>query len=43
VTLEVTRGGGHVAFVAGGPLRPTFWVEARALAFLRRHLDAAGS
>ncbi len=34
VTLEVTRGGGHVAFVAGSPLRPAFWAEERALAFL---------
>lgn len=34
VTLEVTRGGGHVAFVAGGPLSPAFWAEERALDFL---------
>jgi predicted alpha/beta-fold hydrolase len=34
VTLEVTPGGGHVAFVAGTPLGPAFWAEERALAFL---------
>ncbi len=40
VTLEVTRGGGHVAFVAGTPFRPAFWAEERAIAFL---LDRLGS
>ena len=39
ITLEVTRGGGHVAFVAGTPLRPAFWAEERAIAFL---LDRLG-
>jgi hypothetical protein len=39
VTLEVTPGGGHVAFVTGSPLRPRYWAEERALDFL---LDAAG-
>ena len=33
VTLEVTSGGGHVAFVSGTPWRPGFWVEERALDF----------
>jgi uncharacterized protein len=34
VTLEVTRGGGHVAFVSGAPGRARYWAEERALAFL---------
>jgi hypothetical protein len=34
VRLEVTPGGGHVAFVAGTPLRPAFWAEERAVDFL---------
>jgi predicted alpha/beta-fold hydrolase len=34
VTLEITRGGGHVAFVSGSPLSPAFWAEDRALGFL---------
>ncbi len=38
VTLEVTRGGGHVAFVGGTPLRPDYWAEARAIDFLLRHV-----
>jgi predicted alpha/beta-fold hydrolase len=42
ITLEVTRGGGHVAFVAGTPLRPAFWAEERAIAFLLDRLDRAG-
>jgi predicted alpha/beta-fold hydrolase len=38
VTLEVTPGGGHVAFVAGTPLTPAFWAEERAVAFLQERL-----
>ncbi len=38
VTLEVTPGGGHVAFVAGTPLVPAFWAEERAVAFLQERL-----
>lgn len=34
VRLETTAAGGHVAFVAGTPLRPTFWAERRAVEFL---------
>jgi len=34
VTLEVAAAGGHVAFVSGGPLRPSFWAERRAVEFL---------
>jgi len=37
VTLEVTAAGGHVGFVAGSPLRPSFWAEARVVEFLARH------
>ena len=40
ITLEVTPGGGHVAFVAGTPLRPAFWAEERAVAFLLDRLAA---
>lgn len=36
VTLELSRHGGHVGFVAGSPLRPRYWLEARIPAFLRR-------
>jgi uncharacterized protein len=36
VTLELTRHGGHVGFVAGSrPWRPVYWVEGRVLEFLR--------
>lgn len=34
VELVVTAGGGHVGFVAGPPVRPTYWAEERAVAFL---------
>ena len=40
VTLEVTSGGGHVAFVSGPPLRPGFWAEERAIDFLAARLGA---
>jgi hypothetical protein len=42
VRLEVTSGGGHVAFVSGAPLAPAFWAEERAVAFLVSRLEAAG-
>ena len=32
--LHVTEHGGHVGYVAGGPLAPSFWGEAQILAFL---------
>ena len=32
--LVVTEHGGHVGYVAGGPLAPSFWGEAQMLAFL---------
>lgn len=41
VRLEVTPGGGHVAFVAGSPLRPAFWAEERAVSFLLDRLGEA--
>ncbi len=41
VRLEVTPGGGHVAFVAGTPLRPAFWAEERAVSFLLDRLGAS--
>ncbi len=34
VTLVATERGGHVGFVSGGPLRPAFWAEERAVEFL---------
>jgi uncharacterized protein len=34
VTLVTTRAGGHVGFVAGAFFWPSYWAEARALAFL---------
>ena len=39
VTLEVTSGGGHVAFVGGTPIGPDFWAEKRAVAFLQQRLE----
>jgi uncharacterized protein len=41
VTLEVTSGGGHVAFVSGPPWRPGYWAEEQAVDYLVRHLDGA--
>ncbi|MGE0483420.1 MAG: hydrolase [Gammaproteobacteria bacterium] len=36
VTLELTRGGGHVAFIGGAsPWRHDYWCEPRLVAFLR--------
>jgi uncharacterized protein len=36
VTLELSRHGGHVGFVAGAlPWRPVYWLEGRILAFLQ--------
>ena len=34
LTVVLTEQGGHVGFVAGSILRPVFWAEERALAFL---------
>jgi len=38
VSFEVTKRGGHVGFVAGAvPLRPVYWAEERAVAWLTKH------
>jgi len=42
VSFEVTRRGGHVGFVAGAvPLRPVYWAEERAVAWLAKHQHEA--
>jgi predicted alpha/beta-fold hydrolase len=39
VTLELSRRGGHVGFVAGAlPFRAEYWLEGRICAHLREHL-----
>ncbi len=39
VTLEVSEGGGHVGFVAGTvPWRPVYWLEQRAVEYLKHHI-----
>jgi predicted alpha/beta-fold hydrolase len=38
VTLEVHERGGHLGFVEGSPLRPSFYAERRALQFLEERL-----
>ncbi len=39
VTLEVTRGGGHLGFVSGRwPWAPRFWLESRVPQFLASHM-----
>jgi predicted alpha/beta-fold hydrolase len=43
VTLLTTPLGGHVGFVSGGPLRPTYWAEDRAVGFLGDLLRASRS
>jgi uncharacterized protein len=35
ITLEVTRHGGHVGFVAGSVRQPVYWLEQRLLAWLQ--------
>jgi len=40
VQLELTRGGGHVGFVAGPPWAPRYWLEERIPAWLQSHLTA---
>jgi hypothetical protein len=43
VTLEVSRRGGHVGFVAGAlPWRPIYWLEGRILGFLGSLQPAEG-
>ena len=41
LNLVVTERGGHVGFVAGGPLAPSFWGEAQVLAFFAARNDEA--
>lgn len=38
ITFEVSRWGGHVGFVDGGPKNPGFWLETRLLEFLKPYL-----
>ncbi len=38
-TLELTRRGGHVGFVAGrNPLKPDYWIDARVMAWFAAHM-----
>ena len=40
VKLEVTQGGGHVGFIAGGKLfKPVYWIEQRVPEFLNDQLS----
>jgi len=44
VTLELSRHGGHVGFVAGPlPWRPVYWLEGRILSFLSEVAEDPGS
>ena len=38
---EITTAGGHVGFVAGNPLRPRFWAEERAAAYLAEKMQSS--
>lgn len=39
-TLQLTRRGGHVGFVAGrNPLKPHYWIDARLMAWFAAHLN----
>ncbi len=38
LTLEVSRSGGHVGFVASKGFRPVYWMEQRIVDFLADHL-----
>ena len=43
VTLEVSEGGGHVGFVAGGtPWRPRYYLPGRIVEFLDSQIDSSG-
>jgi len=38
VTLEISKTGGHVGFVTGHlPWRPVYWLEQRAMEYLKQH------
>ncbi|MFN3713546.1 MAG: hydrolase [Alcanivoracaceae bacterium] len=36
ITLQVTRRGGHVGFVAGSARKPVYWLEQRLIEWIRR-------
>ena len=38
LTAAITKDGGHVGFIGGTPLRPTFWAETEAARFLSEQL-----
>tara|TARA_R110002096_G_scaffold152214_4_gene315209 strand:- start:1197 stop:2186 length:990 start_codon:yes stop_codon:yes gene_type:complete len=39
-TLQLTRRGGHVGFVAGrNPLQPDYWIDARLMAWFAAHVN----
>lgn len=39
-TLQLTRRGGHVGFVAGrNPLKPDYWIDARLMAWFATHVN----
>jgi len=40
LTLALSERGGHVGFLGGSVLRPRFWAEEKALAFLARHVSS---
>lgn len=40
VQMEITQGGGHVGFVAGGnPFKPRYWLDQRIPEFIQQQLD----
>jgi uncharacterized protein len=40
IHLEITKGGGHVGYIAGkNPFKPTYWLEQRIPEFLKQHLS----
>ena len=42
VQLEVSKGGGHVGFIAGkNPLKPHYWLEQRIPAFFKQQLESS--
>lgn len=43
VTLEVTRHGGHVGYVAGSALQPRYWLDDRLAAFVGQHFPLSGA
>ena len=38
ITASIQKTGGHVGFICGTPLQPTFWAESNAARFLAEHL-----